>query len=82
MKPVIVDMHIHLGKSRDEAAATSEEIQEALDRAEITHAVVFPIDEENLPVPHIKVSAWTGQKHEVVLDAEIYDPSVCSYPHW
>lgn len=44
---VLVDMHVHLGRSRDGASLRLEEIQRLLDQNDISHAVVFPIDEKN-----------------------------------
>lgn len=40
-----VDMHVHLGQSRDGGKLTWPEIQELLDRYSISHAVLFPLDD-------------------------------------
>ncbi len=40
-----VDMHVHLGHSRDGAKLAWPEIQEMLDRYSISHAVMFPVDD-------------------------------------
>jgi len=42
-----VDMHLHIGRSRDGAELTLEEIRKSLDEHLLTHAVLFPIDEPN-----------------------------------
>lgn len=41
----MVDMHLHLGRSRDGARLTASEIQKAMERYHIERAVVFGIDE-------------------------------------
>ncbi len=40
------DLHLHLGRSRDGASLTLAEIRKAMDRYEISRAVIFAIDEE------------------------------------
>ena len=38
-------MHVHLGKSRDGGSLTHQEIKQFMDDLELTHVVLFPIDD-------------------------------------
>ena len=55
--PYCVDMHLHLGRSRDGAVLNFSDVRKLLDRYAITHAVLFPIDEPNPGTSYDRLNA-------------------------
>ncbi|MBI4115320.1 MAG: amidohydrolase family protein [Candidatus Omnitrophica bacterium] len=51
-----VDMHLHLGKSRDGGELTLSDIRKAMKKYEISHAVIFAIDEVDTGPSYEKVN--------------------------
>jgi len=65
-----VDMHVHLGASRDGGKLSGRGIQKLLEEYPVTHAVVFPIDEPDSGASYArmnaKVAALTRQDKRII----------------